>query len=65
MYNKLRGKIVEVFGSQSVYAEALGISKNSLSKKLNCKTEFNQTDIRKWCQLLEIPLEEAGTYFFE
>lgn len=64
-YAKLRGKIVEVFGSQYKFAKALKISENSLSKKLNGKTQFRQGDIQTWCLLLEIPVEEAGLYFFK
>lgn len=63
-YRKLRGKIVEVFGTNYRFAEALDISENSLSKKLNGKTNFNQSDIIEWCSLLNIPIEEAGIYFF-
>lgn len=64
-YAKLRGRIIEVFGSQSKFAKALKISENSLSKKLNGKTQFRQDDIQIWCYLLEIPIEEAGLYFFK
>lgn len=64
-YAKLRGKIVEVFGSQYKFAKALKISENSLSKKLNGKTQFRQDDIQTWCHLLDIPVEEAGLYFFK
>lgn len=63
-YNKLKGKIVEVYGSQYKFAEALHISENSLSRKLNGKTQFKQNDITKWCALLKIPVKEAGIYFF-
>lgn len=63
-YNKLRGKIVEVFGTHYRFAKALGISENSLSKKLKGKTQFKQSDITKWCLLLSIPIDEAGNYFF-
>ncbi len=63
-YRKLRGKIIEVFGSQENFAKKLGISKNSLSKKLNCKSGFSQTDITKWSELLSIHSSEYGAYFF-
>lgn len=36
-YRKLRGRITEVFGTQAAFALALGISKNSVSKKTNRK----------------------------
>ena len=32
-YNKLRGRIIEMYGTQGKFAEKLGISKNSVSKK--------------------------------
>lgn len=64
-YNKLRGRIVEIYGSQSAFATALGLSENSLSKKMNGKSGFRQRDMELWCELLKIPLEEAGIYFFK
>ena len=33
-YNKLRGRIVEIFGTHEKFAKRLGISKNSLQKPL-------------------------------
>lgn len=63
-YSKLKGRIVEVFGSQSVFANKLGVSKNSVSRKLNCKTEFSQRDIEEWSKLLNIQLSDYGDYFF-
>jgi len=64
-YAKLRGKIVEIYGSQYKFAKALRISENSLSKKLTGKTQFRQDDIQAWCQLLDISIDEAGVYFFK
>lgn len=64
-YAKLRGKIVEKYGSQYKFAKALKISENSLSKKLTGKTQFRQDDIQKWCYLLGISIDEAGLYFFK
>lgn len=34
-YSKLKGKIKEVFGTQSAFAKAMGLSGVSLSSKLN------------------------------
>ena len=50
-YSKLKGRIVERYGTQANFASKLGISKNSMSKKLTCKTEFSQTDIIRWAEL--------------
>ena len=41
-YNKLKGRITELYGTQGNFAKKVGISKNSMSKKLTCKTEFSQ-----------------------
>ena len=63
-YNKLRGRIVEIFGTHEKFAKRLGISKNSLSLKMNGKTGFSQSDINKWSELLGISTSEIGEYFF-
>lgn len=63
-YDKLRGKIREVFHTQEAFAEALGISKTSLSKKLNGSVSFTQDEMNKACELLDIPKEFIPVYFF-
>lgn len=61
---KLKGRIVERYGTQANFASKLGISKNSMSKKLTCKTEFSQTGIIRWAELLGIEKGEYEEYFF-
>ena len=63
-YNKLRGRIIEKYKTQERFAKSLGISKNSLSLKMNGKTSFSQEDVKKWCGMLDIKTEEIGEYFF-
>ena len=63
-YDKLRGRIIEKYGTQGKFAEKLGISKNSMSKKMNCEKGFSQDDIIVWSELLDIEKEEYGAYFF-
>lgn len=63
-YSKLKGRIVERYGTQANFAYKLGISKNSMSKKLTCKTEFSQSDIKRWAELLGIEKGEYEEYFF-
>ncbi|MBQ8559086.1 MAG: DUF739 family protein [Tyzzerella sp.] len=63
-YLKLRGRIIEKFGSQGKFAEAIRLSENSVSKKLTGNSGFSQEDIEKWSYLLEISKEEYGLYFF-
>ena len=63
-YNKLRGRIIEKYGSQSKFADKIGITKQSLSKKMNCKIGFSQEDIVLWGDLLDITPGEYSEYFF-
>lgn len=63
-YSKLRGKIVEVFGSQRAFSEAIKLSEQSVTAKLNGRTDFSQDDIVKWCDLLGIEAKDVGDYFF-
>lgn len=63
-YNKLRGRIIEKFGNQGAFAEKLGISRQWVSVKLNNKSEFSQSEILKWCDVLEISEREIVDYFF-
>jgi hypothetical protein len=63
-YSKLKGRIVEKFGTQAAFAAALGWRKALLSAKLNGKSQWSFTEVMKACELLEIPLNEAHLYFF-
>lgn len=63
-YSKLRGKIREIFKTQSAFAEAMGMSTTSLSVKLNNNVEFSQKEIEKAVELLKIDKEEIPAYFF-
>lgn len=63
-YSKLRGRIVEKFGSQGKFAEAMEWREALMSAKLNNKSEWAFADVMKACELLEIPLSEAHLYFF-
>lgn len=63
-YNKLRGRIIENYGSITAFATVLEISTVSLSMKLNNKMRFTSDDIIKIVELLGIPADEIGEYFF-
>ena len=63
-YNKLRGKIVEVFGTQAQFADAMGWSERTLSLKMNGTRSWKQTDICKAIKLLSLRMEDIPVYFF-
>ena len=63
-FNKLKGRIKEIYGTQSAFAIAMLMDEATLSKKLNNKVEFSPKEIVKACLLLCINLTEIETYFF-
>lgn len=63
-YAKLNGRIIECYGTQRNFAEAMGISSEAMSKKMNNKTFWRQQDIDKACTLLEIAPIDIPAYFF-
>lgn len=62
--NKIRGKIIEKFGSQKNFSKAVGLSEQSITAKLSGKTDLSQDDMQKWAEALEIKKSEIGDYFF-
>jgi len=63
-YSKLRGRIVEKFGSMRAFSTALGTQVQQVSRKINSDVGFTKEDIFRWCELLDIQTEEIGIYFF-
>lgn len=63
-YNKLRGKIREVFGTQEKFGKAINLSYTSVSLKLNNKAEWSQQEINKAAEVLGIPDDQIYIYFF-
>ena len=64
-HSKLRGKVVEVFGTLSRLSEESGIPLSTLSRKFNGKLSWTQKDIRLISALLRIDKAEIGFYFFQ
>ncbi|WP_415287168.1 DUF739 family protein [Clostridium perfringens] len=63
-YSKLKGKIKENFDTQDNFSKALGISRTSLSFRLNNHIDFTQSEIVKSCELLGLKNQEIVDYFF-
>ncbi len=63
-YSRLRGKIREVFGTQDKYAEALQLSRVSVSQRLNNLLEFSQEEMYRSADLLGFHYSEIPNYFF-
>lgn len=65
-YSKLTGRIIEKFGTRRAFAEAVGISENSMSQKLTNKMSITTDDIKEWSkpEFLDICCDQIGVYFF-
>lgn len=65
-YSKLRGRIIEKFGSIRAFAEAFGVTSVTMSNKLNGKVTISVDDIVKMSapELLDILPSEYHDYFF-
>ena len=48
-YSKLRGRIVEKFGTLGAFSRAMGWSERTNGLKLNGAVEWNQSEIVKAC----------------
>ena len=64
-YSKLKGRIIEKSGTRENFAKSLGVTKKSISEKLNNKTIWKQPEISKAMELLSISGEDIESYFFK
>ena len=63
-YRKLRGRIVEKYGTLDSFYEKLNISSVQASKKINGRAGFSQADVVEWSGLLDIDLKDVGPFFY-
>lgn len=63
-HSKLLGKIRECGFTQEQLAEAIGVSKTTLSGKLNNQFYFTAKEIYAICEVLSISKNDIGEYFF-
>ena len=63
-YAKLLGRIVEVVGTQGEFANRMGLSERTISRKLNGKVGWKQAEILKACNVLSLKEEDILSYFF-
>lgn len=62
--SKLRGRIIEKYGTIGKFAESVGCSTNTISNYLTGSTNLSQDKILQWCDLLDIKEKEIPAYFF-
>lgn len=65
-FGRLRGRIIEKFGSCAAFAESIGRSSVWLSNRLNNVVHWASDEIAEVCKpdRLDIPPEEIPAYFF-
>lgn len=62
---KLKARIIEKFGNQKAFAEALGMTEASLSRLLTSGKDWKGSMLMRAIELLEIPATQIDSYFFE
>ena len=62
--DKLEARIVEKFGSQKAFCEAIGIAESTLSRYINEGKDWKGSTLIKAVKALQIPAEEIDAYFF-
>ncbi len=62
--NKIKGRMVELGVTQKDVAQHLGIAAPTVSQKINNIRPMDLTEAEKMAQMLKIPEEEFGEYFF-
>ncbi len=64
-YSKLKGKIVEICGTQIVFAKKMGWSERTVSLKLNGTRAWKQGEICKAILILNLNKGDIAEYFFK
>lgn len=61
---KLRGRIVEKFGTIGAFCQTLGINPGTARNVLSGRTTPTRTKLLKWCEVLEIEPDDVGIFFY-
>ena len=63
--SRLKGRMVEKYGTIKRTAEASGLRREQISLALSGKRQLTPTEIVRLCQSLDIPDNEVHDYFFQ
>lgn len=63
-YSKLRGRIVEKYGSVQAFSKVLNVKQEGVSHRLSNGKCLSHRSIMKWAKALDISQERIGIYFF-
>lgn len=62
-YSKLKGRIVEICGTQYEFANQMGLSERTIALKLQGKIDWKQGEILKAIKVLKLKRSDIQTYF--
>jgi len=62
--DRLKERIIEKYGTQKAFADALGVNKSTVNRYLSGR-EWKGKNLLKAARLLDIPAEQIDAYFFE
>ena len=63
-FAKLRGAIRERYATEYEFARHVGMTRDTLGRKLNGKSEFTLPEIEQVLEALAIPKRDVYDYFF-
>lgn len=63
-YSKLKGRIIEIYGTQSNFLTYLNMTEVTFIKTMKNIRYFNQNEIMDVLKLLGLNVEDIGEYFF-
>lgn len=63
-YSRLKGRIVEKYGTNAAFSKEMGWSERTMSLKMNGKVAWKQDEICKAIELLELSVDDVQAYFF-
>ena len=64
-YRKLKGRIVEICGSQIEFAKAMRLSERTISLKMQGKIQWRQNEIMDALRVLKLTPNDVQEYFFD
>ena len=64
-FYKLTGRIIEKFKTRDNFAAKVPMSIPTLINKLSGRVDFKSREVVRFCELLDIPLEQIPNFFYE
>lgn len=64
IFAKLRGAIRERYATEYEFARHIGMTRDTLGRKLNGKSEFTLSEMEQVLEALAIPKRDVYDYFF-